>query len=136
MEKLKHLAPLLAIAAAAAGIAGLLPLAFGMAGVAPPLFPLGNGVFFLVILGGPLLLLASGFHVLATRLSKRWFLAAFTALLVTAGLELFWKIPGHGLLLNWIAMSLVVVLITVALRRSWLWAVAGGVWTGVLLGLA
>jgi hypothetical protein len=135
-EKLKHLSPALAITAAAAGIGGLLPPALGMVGMATPLFPLGSGLFFLVILGGPLLLLASGLHVLATRLSKRWFLGAFTALLVIVGLALFWKLPRHGLLLDWIAMSLVIVFIAAALRHSWLWAVVGGVWTGVLLGLA
>lgn len=51
-EKLNHLVSVLAIAAAAVGIGGLLPLAFGMAGMATPLFPLGNGVFFLAMLGG------------------------------------------------------------------------------------
>jgi hypothetical protein len=135
MEKFKHLAPMLAIAAAAAGIGGLLPLAFGMAGMVTPLFPLGNSVFFLAMLGGPLLLLASGFRGMAARFSSRWFLVAFTALLVLVGLALFWKLPGHGLLLDWMAMSLVVVLIAAALRPSWLWAVVGGVWTGILLAL-
>lgn len=132
----KHLAPVLAIAAAAAGIGGLLPLAFGMAGMATPLFPLGNGVFFLVTLGGPLLLLASGLHGMATRLSTRWFLVSFTSLLVIVGLALFWTLPGHGLLLDWIAMSLVIVLVASVLRHAWLWGVVGGASTGVILGLA
>lgn len=135
-EKLKYLPCVLAIAAAAASIGGLLPLAFGMAGMATPLFPFGNGVLFLVTLGGPLLLLASGFHVMASRFFKGWFLVAFIGLLVTVGFVLFWRLPGHGLLLDWLAMSLVVVLIAAALRQSWLWAVVGGIWTGVLLGFA
>lgn len=135
-ESFKHLAPVLAIAAAVVGIGGLLPLAFGMAGMAMPRFPFVNGVFFLVVLGGPLLLLASGLHVAASRLVKGWFLVAFTAFLVIVGVGLFWRLPGHGALLDWIAMSFLVVLIAAVLRRTWLWATVGGVWTGVLLGFA
>ena len=135
-EKLRHLGPLCAVAAAVAGLVGLLPLAFGMPAVALPLFPLASGLFFLVMLGGPLLLLASGQRLVETRLSKRWFLVLFMVLLITVGLALSRKLPGHQFLLDWVAMSLALVLIAAALRHSWLWAVAGGVWTGVLLGLA
>lgn len=38
-------------------------------------------------------------------------------------------------MLDWITMSLVLVLIAAALRRGWLWAVVGGVWTGILLAI-
>ena len=135
-ESFKHPASALAIAAAVVGIGGLLPLAFGMPGMTTPLFPFATAVFFLVVLGGPLLLLASGLHVAASRLAKKWFLVAFMAFLVIVGIGLFWRLPGRGALLDWITMSFLVVLIAAALRRSWLWGAVGGAWTGVLLGLA
>jgi len=134
MQKLKHLGPMLAIAAAAAGVVGLSPLAFGMAGMATPLFPFAGSMFLLVILGGPLLLLASGVYTAAARVSKPWFLVSFTVFLVIAGFALFWKVPAHGVLLDWTVMSIVIALIAASLRRSWLWALVGGTWTGALLG--
>ena len=135
MRTTKHVSTVLALVASTTCIGGLLPLAFGVAGMATALFPLGNAVFFLLMMGGPLLLLASGFQSIVARFSKRWFLVAFAGFLVIVGLALFWKLPGHGLLLDWIAMSLVIALIAAALRRGWLWAVVGGAWTGILLAI-
>jgi lysylphosphatidylglycerol synthetase-like protein (DUF2156 family) len=135
MRTTKHVSTVLALVASTICIGGLLPLAFGVSGMTTAVFPLGNAVFFLVIMGGPLLLLASGFQSMVGRFFKRWFLVAFAGLLVIVGLALFWKLPGHGLLLDWMAMSLVIVLIAAALRRGWLWAVVGGAWTCVLLAV-
>jgi hypothetical protein len=133
MRTTKHVASLLALVASAICIGGLLPLALGVAGMATVLIPLGVALFFLVMLSGPLLLLASGLQGITARFSKRWFLVGFTGFLVIVGIALFWKLPRHGLLLDWIAMSLVIALIAAALRRSWLWTVVGGAWTCVLL---
>lgn len=133
MEKLRYLMPGLAVTAAIASFAGLLPLTFGMAGIATPLFP-GSAVFFLIMLGGPLLLLASGLNAMATKLSKQRFLISFTALSIIVGLACFWRLPG--LLLDWVALSIVTAVIAGMLGHIWLWAVVGGIWTGVLLGLA
>jgi hypothetical protein len=134
MERLRYLVPILAIMAAIASFAGLLPLTFGMAGIATPLFP-GSALFFLIMLGGPLLLLASGLNAMAaTKLSKQRFLISFTALLIIAGLACFWRVPA--LLFGWVTLSIVTAVIAEMLKHDWLWAAVGGIWTGALLGLA
>jgi hypothetical protein len=117
----------LAIAASATGTLILIRAAFGMAGIA-------NALFFSAVLGGPLLLLSSGLELMAAKVRRTWFLFLFLGLLICAGLFLFWTLPGHGVLLDWIVMSVVVTLLAGILRRSWLCAVVGGTWTGALLG--
>lgn len=136
MKNTNRTVTILALVASTLSLGALLPLAFGMTSMARTFFPLGNALFLSVTLSGPLLLLAAGLHGVAASISKRRFLAAFMVLLVIVGLALFWRFPGHGLLPDWIAMSLAVVLIAAALSQSWLWAVVGGAWTGLLLGLA
>lgn len=92
----KHVATVLALVASAISIGGLLPVAFGVVGIAAALFPLGDAVFFIVMMGGPLLLLASGLQGIASRFSKRWFLLAFAAVLAIVGLALFGRFQDMG----------------------------------------
>jgi len=124
----------LAIGASAIGTLVLLRVAFGMASIAIQAFPFGNALFFSAVLGGPLLLLASGLELLTAKLRRTWFLFGFLVILTGAGLLLFWELPGHGLLRDWIAMNVIIVLLTGVLRRPWLCAVVGGALTGALLG--
>jgi len=135
-HKLKHAPVALAILAALVGVAGLLPLAFGMPGIAMPLFPFASTAFLLLMLGGPLLLLASGLQGIARNVPKSRFFVSFIAFMVVMGFALFWKSPSRRFSFDWILMTLVVVLIAAALRHTWVWSVVGGIWTGTLLGLA
>jgi hypothetical protein len=128
-----YLLPMLTIIAAFAGLVGLAPLAFSMQGISIPLFPLGNAVFFVVMLGGPVLLLASGLRVFAANVSTLSFLGAFMGLVITCGLLPPLSLQRHGLVVDWMAMVLITLLVAAGLRRSWLWGVVGGAWQAILL---
>jgi hypothetical protein len=123
---------LLNIMASAVCIVALMPLTFGMAGLAAPLFPLGNAVFFLAMMGGPILLLASGLRTTVGHFSKLQFLTTLTGLLAVFGGALF---RWHGLFVDWMVMTIAVSVIAAILKQSWLWAVVGGAWAAVLLGV-
>lgn len=101
----------LAIAASVIGTLILIRVAFGMASIATPIFPFGNAVFFSTVLGGPLLLLASGLGLIIVKPRRLWFLLGFLGILICAGLLFFWNLPGHGLLLDWILMNIAVTLL-------------------------
>ena len=133
MEKLRRLVPVLTFVAVAVGIYLLLPLALAMPAISTPLFPLATSLYFLVMLGGPLLMFASGLRQVITGISRKWFLAAFAALLVAAGGGLFERFLREEILFDWLAMSLLITLVAALLRRNWLWGVVGGVWTGSVL---
>jgi isoprenylcysteine carboxyl methyltransferase (ICMT) family protein YpbQ len=133
--RLRRIAPVITIAAAGVGFCGLLPLAFALPGIATPLFRLIIAITFFLWLGGPLILLAAGIRDLAKRSSKLLFLTAFALLLFTVGIFLFWRLPQHGFFLDWVMMTLAIVLILALLRQVWLWAVVGGAWTGILLAI-
>jgi F0F1-type ATP synthase assembly protein I len=132
---LRRIAPVITIAAAVVGFCGLLPLAFALPGIATPLFRLAITITFLLWLGGPLILLAAGIRDLAKRSSKLLFLIVFTLLLFAAGILLFWRLPRHGFLLDWVMMSLAIVTILALVKHVWLWAVVGGAWSAALLGI-
>jgi len=133
--RLKFVAAL-AIASSILGVVSLLPMAFGIAGMGPPQFPLAIALTFVVFLGGPLLLLVASLGLIFPRAPRTSVLAAFFILLVVAGFLLFWRLPGHGFIVDWMVMSIVLVLIAAALGLPWRWAFIGGIWQGMLLGLA
>ena len=134
MKISRYLLAALAITASAIGTLILSRVAFGMPGIATPLFPFGNALSFSAVLGGPLLLLASGLGLITASLRRLWFLFGFLGILICAGFLLFWRLPRHGLLPDWIALNVVITLLAGLLRRTWLCAVVGGTWTGALLG--
>jgi hypothetical protein len=124
----------LQILSAILGVVSLLPMALGMAGIGSPLFPLASALTFLVFLCGPLLSLAAGLNVISAGAPRTYVLAVFWALLAFVGFLLFWRLPGHGLIGDWMAMAIIIVLVATMLPRPWLWAVIGGALQCLLLG--
>jgi hypothetical protein len=124
----------LAIVSSILGVLSLAPMVFGVVGLGSPLFPLATAVAFIAFLSGPLLLLAAGLGLIFSWGPRIFVLAAFFVLLAFAGFQLFWSRPEHGLIVDWMVMSVALVLMAAALRRPWLCAVVGGTWQGLLLG--
>jgi hypothetical protein len=135
MNRSTYFMPVFIIFASAIGFFGLVPLAFALPGISVPLFPFGNAIFFLVMLGGPVLLLGSGLRAITARFSALGFLVAFTALVIIVGMLPPLTLQRHGLLKDWIVMALLTSLIAAGLRRGWLWGVVGGAWQSVVLAI-
>jgi hypothetical protein len=129
----KKFITLLALVASATALLGLIPVAFALPLIAAPVFPLGTALFFVLVLGGPLLLLASAFHNIATGSSRLLFLIGFTVVVMSGGFLFSMRVPK--LWLDWITMSVAISLIAAMLRTTWLWALVGGVWAGGVLGV-
>ena len=125
---------LCALALAVADGICLFPVAFGMLGVADPLFPFASAIVFLLVLGGPVMLFGFGFSGFV-RSAIRPVIVALGLFLIAVGSLLFWRAPSLSLLLNWAAMAVAIVGIAAALRSPSLWAEIGGAWTSALLGI-
>ncbi len=129
----RTLLAILALASSVLGTIALVPLAFSLPTMTTPLFPLASALWLVCCLGGPLLLLSSGLRLIIQGISRLVFWVVYAVFLVGVGFVLFLNLPRHGLLLNWVVMTMGVCAIGLTLRSVWLCAAVGGTWQGVIL---
>jgi hypothetical protein len=123
------------VAAAILALAGLLPMAGGLPSIASPAIPFADVIWFTANLAGPALLLATGLRLLFRGMPMLWYVSGYTVLLMAAGELRFWLTGFHRLAFGWFIMALFIGVLLLILRRFWLWAVVGGLCSGLLLGL-
>lgn len=132
MSNETHVWHVSALVLSVADAVGLLPMAFAMPGIAESTVPLGNAIVFALLLTGPFLLFSFGVRGLLG-----WgpvpLLACVTILMIGSGAALLWQ--AHGVLLEWIALSVALALIAAVLRGPVLWGIVGGGWTAIVLGV-
>ena len=126
--------PVLAVVAAILALVGLLPVAGGLPAIASPAMFSADAIWFTVNLAGPLLLLAAGLRALFPQPSQFVYVAVFVALLTVLG-EMRLLLAGfHRLTLGWLVMGVCVGILLLILQRVWIWSLAGGILSGLLLG--
>lgn len=122
------------LVASVVALIGLLPIAGGLPSIAAPAIPFGNAIFFTAILGGALLLLASGPKMVIPTTFSRWYVLVYTALVAAMGAaRLLWT-GFPNLVAGWLVMAGCIGGLLLILRRFWIWAVVGGIWNSLLLG--
>lgn len=127
--------PVLAVVAAILALVGLLPVAGGLPAIASPAMFSADAIWFTVNLAGPLLLLAAGLRALFPQPSQLRYIAVYAALLTVLG-ELRLLLGGfHRLTLGWLVMAVCVGVLLLILQRVWIWSLAGGILSGLLLGV-
>lgn len=123
------------VAVAILVLVGLLPMAGGLPSIASPAIPFADAIWFTANLAGPALLLAAGLRLVLRGMPLLWYVCGYVLLLIVAG-ELRLRVTGfHRLAWGWLVMALCIGILLLVLRRFWLWAVVGGVWSGLLLGI-
>jgi hypothetical protein len=123
------------VVAAILAVAGLLPMAGGIPSIASPAIPFADAIWFMANLAGPALLLAAGLRLALQGIPVLWYVSGYVLLLMVAGEARFWMTGFHRLASGWFVMALCVGVLLIILRRFWLWAVVGGLWSGLLLGI-
>lgn len=126
---------LLDVAVATLVLVGLLPMAGGLPSIAPPAIPFANAIWFIANLTGPALLLAAGLRLALRGMPSLWYVTGYTVLLIATGELRLWETGFHRLASGWFIMAVGIGLLLFVLRYFWLWAVVGGVWSGLLLGI-
>lgn len=126
--------PIFAIAAAILALVGLLPMAGGLPAIASPAMFSANAIWFTANLTGPLLLLAAGVRLLLPRPSQLVYVGSYIVILIAIGELRLWLTGFHRLTLGWLVMVVCVGLLLLILQRFWIWALVGGIWSGLLLG--
>jgi hypothetical protein len=126
--------PILAIVAAILALVGLLPMAGGLPAIASPAMFSADAIWFTANLAGPLLLLAAGVRLLLSGPSQLVYVGSYIAVLVAIGELRLWLTGFHRLTLGWLVMAVCVGLLLLFLQRFWIWALVGGIWSGLLLG--
>ena len=86
-------------------------------------------------LAGPALLLAAGLRLALRGITTLWYVSGYTLLLMAAGELRLWMTGFHRLAVGWFVMTLCIGMFLLILRRFWLWAVVGGLWSALLLGI-
>ena len=127
--------PILDVGVAVLALVGLLPITGALAGIASPAFPLADVAWFTANLAGGLLLLAVGPRMLLPAVRSGWYVGGYTALLAVVGVLRLWLTGFHSLATAWLLMALCVGGLLLIFRRFWLWALIGGLWSGILLGI-
>jgi hypothetical protein len=123
------------VVAAILALVGLLPMAGGLPSIASPAIPFADALWFLANLAGPALLLAAGLRLALRGIPMLWYVSGYTLLLMVAGELRLWMTGFHRLAGGWFVMALCIGVLLLVLRRFWLWAVIGGLWSGLLLGI-
>ena len=123
------------VVAAIPALAGLLPMAGGLPSIASPAIPFADAIWFMANLAGPVLLLAAGLRPALRGIPVLWYVSGYVLLLIVAGEVKFWMAGFHRLASGWFLMALCIGVLLLILRRFWLWAVVGGLWSGLLLGI-
>jgi hypothetical protein len=126
--------PILAIVSAIVALVGLLPLAGGLPAIASPALFSADAIWFTVNLAGPLLLLAAGVRLLLPGPSQLVYVSIYIAVLIAIGELRLWLAGFPRLTIGWLMMSVCVGLLLLILQRFWVWALVGGIWSGLLLG--
>jgi hypothetical protein len=126
---------LLDVVAAILALTGLLPMAGGLPSIASPAIPLANAIWFMANLAGPALLLAAGLRPALRGVPMFWYISGYTVLFMAAGELRLWMTGFHRLAAGWFVMAFCIGVLLLILRRFWLWAVVGGLWSAVLLGI-
>jgi hypothetical protein len=126
---------ILDVVAAILALAGLLPMAGGLPSIASPAIPFADALWFIANLAGPALLLAAGLRLAFRRIPILWYVSGYTLLLMVAGELRLWMTRFHRLASGWFVMALCIGALLLILRRFWLWAMLGGLWSGLLLGV-
>ncbi len=124
----------LAVVTAIVALGGLLPIAGGLPAIASPVIPLADAMWFTANLAGALLLLAAGFQMLFRRATIPRYVCGYTILLIVIGELRLWFAGFHRLTLGWLVMAVCIGVLLIVLRRVWLWALVGGIWSGLILG--
>jgi hypothetical protein len=120
--------------AALLALAGLLPVAGGLPSITSPSSSFANELWFLLNLAGPALLLAAGLRPSLRRIPMLWYISGYTCLWMIAGGVRLRTIGFHRLLPAWLITFLCIAVLLLLLRRVWLWAIVGGLWSTLLLG--
>ncbi len=127
--------PILDVGIAVLVLVGLLPVTGALAGIASPAFPLADVLWLIANLAGALLLLAVGPRMLMPAVPSGLYVGGYTTLLVVVGGVRLWLTGFHSLAVAWLLMALCVGGLLLVIRRFWLWALIGGLWSGILLGI-
>jgi hypothetical protein len=123
------------VLAAILAFAGLLPMAGGLPSIASPAIPFADAIWFIANLVGPALLLAAGLRLIVRELPILWYVSGYTLLLMAAGDLRLWMTGFHRLAAGWFVMVVCIGVLLLILRRFWLWAVVGSLWSALLLGI-
>jgi hypothetical protein len=123
------------ILASSLALIGLLPIVGGLPGIASQGQPLTDGIWFIINLGGALVLLAGGTKLLLPKVPVRLFVLFYTALISVLGTLRLQLVGFHLLIGGWLVMVFGVGGLLLLLNRPWLWAVAGTAWCVLLLGV-
>jgi hypothetical protein len=126
--------PSLDVTASLVALAGLLPMAGGLPGIASQGQPLMDSLWFTANLGGALLLLAGGMKLILRKIQSHTFVGCYAAFIGGLG-TLRLEMAGYRLLIpGWLIMTLCVGGLLFSLRRAWLWVVVGSIWCLIVLG--
>jgi hypothetical protein len=135
IEPMSTTLSVLDVVAAMLALAGLLPMAGGLPSIASPAIPFADALWFMANLAGPALLLAAGLRLVFRGISVLWYVPGYTLLLMAAGVLRLWMTGFHRLASGWFVMALCIGVLLLILQRFWLWAVVGGLWSGLVLGV-
>lgn len=117
-----------------AALLALLPVTGALAGLAGGTH-LSDAVWFLINLGGPLIVIGSGIYGFVLHIKKALFTLAYT-LLVTAGGLINLKVTGFDrLMLGWSLCAIAVGALMLAVKSRRACTITGVVWSLCLLGM-
>ena len=123
------------VLAAVLALVGLLPMAVGLLSMGLPSTSFADALWLIANLAGPALLLAAGLRLALRGIPMLWYVISYTLVLMAAGDLRLWTTGFHRLASGWFVMALCVGALLLVLRRFWLWAVVGGLWSGLLLSI-
>jgi hypothetical protein len=128
--------PILDVGVAVLSLVWLIPISGALPAIAAPAFPFADTVWLTANLAGSLLFLAAGPRMFLSRVPSGWYVGGYTALLIVSGELNLWRSGGFRRLgVGWLLMALFVGVMLLLLRRFWLWALVGGLWSGLVLGV-
>lgn len=127
--------PILDVVSALLALGALLPIAGGFPSIASTGDALIDGMWFTVILGGPFLLLAGGLNLAFPSVPSPWFIVVYVATIGLLGIMRL-SFAGFNLLTpGWLVLVCCVGGLLLMHRQPWAWAMLGGAWCVVILGL-
>lgn len=134
MTRITKLLPEIDVATSIVVLIGLLPLAGALPSIATPASPLADALWFTVMLSGAFLLLAAGPKLLLSSVPSPAYIALFASIVGLFGAIRLHSTRFDRLISGWLIMSVITAVILLLLRRSWIWGLVGGLWSGLLLG--